>query len=245
MPQETGAAKEDAAKEQIKHVLEGLERVKEMQVDPASHHYIVLSHLYRWMRERALPAAYGVMLDYGCGGQPYRQLFSSQVSRYIGADVAAAQNTTLDIEFKPEEPLPLPDSSIDTILANQTLEHVADVDFYLQECHRLLRPGGTLILTAPMQWRHHEVPYDFLRFTRYGLTRLLTQHGFEVKDLTPSGGVYALLGQIFLNHLSERGIQRKFLFRQINRLALWLDRKVPDTEDTINWMCIAAKAGKI
>lgn len=231
-----------SAPTEIREKLQGLQRVVGMELDPGNHHYIVLSHLYRWMRERALPAVNGVMLDYGCGGQPYRNFFEGKVTRYIGADVAAAAGVTLDIEFEPNSRLPLKDGSIDTILANQTLEHVSDVDVYLSECNRLLHGGGTLILTAPMQWRHHEVPYDYLRFTRFGISHLLERHRFQIRDLTPSGGVYALLGQIFLNHLSERGIQRKFLFRQINRLALWLDRKFPDQEDTINWMCIAQKS---
>lgn len=221
--------------------LRGVVRTTDMHVELESHHYIVLSQLYDWMRKEALAAAHGIMLDYGCGGQTYRRLFEPKVTRYIGADVATAANTTLDIELLPNQPVPLSEDSIDTVLANQTLEHVPDADFYLRECYRVLRPGGILILTAPMQWRHHEVPYDFLRFTRYGLTELLKRNGFEVTSMTSTGGVYSLLGQIFLNHLAERGIQRKHLFRWINRLALWLDRKIPDTDDTINWMCIAAK----
>lgn len=106
----------------------------------------------------------------------------------------------------------------------------------------MLKTDGVLILTAPMQWRHHEVPFDYLRFTRYGLTALLQRHGFAIVDkFAQTGGVYSLLGQIFLNHLAERGVQRKRLFRLINRAALWLDRKYPDSEDTLNWMGIAVK----
>jgi SAM-dependent methyltransferase len=225
----------------IKNALAGVTRVQGMDLHLDSHHYIVLSHLYRWLREHALPVANGVMLDYGCGGQPYKELFSSKVTRYIGADVAAAKDTVLDLELHPSQPVPLPSHTIDTILANQTLEHVPDPDFYLGECCRLLRPGGVLILTAPMQWRHHEVPFDFFRFTRFGLLHLLAKHGFEVKELTPSGGVYSLLGQIWLNHLNERGVHYKVLYRCINSMALWLDRKIPDFEDTINWMCIAVR----
>jgi SAM-dependent methyltransferase len=227
---------------EIKDSLAGMVRVTSMDVDPASHHYIVLSFLYPWMQRVALPAANGLMLDFGCGGQPYRNMFETRVSKYIGADVAAAANVRLDLEFKPGEPLSMPASSVDTILSTQTLEHVKDVDFYLNECNRLLKPGGTLILTAPMQWRHHEVPFDFLRFTKYGIHHLLSRHRFEVISTDQCGGAFALMGQIFLSHLSERGIQRPWLFKRLNRLFLWLDKKYPDYQDTINWMCIARKA---
>ncbi len=226
----------------IHSTLQGVVRVTTMQLERDSHHYIALSYLYEWMREQALPAAKGVLLDYGCGGQPYRELFAGKVTRYIGADVAEADNTTIDLKIEPNRSIPLPAASVDTILSNQTLEHVPDADFYLAECERLLRRDGVLILTAPMQWRHHEVPYDYFRFTKYGLIELLSRHGFEVRNMTPCGGVYALLGQIFLNHLNERGFYKKFVYRIVNRAALWLDKKIPDLDDTLNWMCIAVKS---
>jgi SAM-dependent methyltransferase len=229
------------ASSEIRQCLDGIVRTDDIHVELDNHHYIVLSQLYGWMKKEALPMAQGVLLDYGCGGQTYRKLFEPKVKRYIGADVATAANTKLDIVLLPNQQVPLSDGSVDTVLANQTLEHVSDTDFYLRECYRVLRSGGILILTAPMQWRHHEVPYDFFRFTKYGLIEVLKRNGFEITSIASTGGVYSLLGQIFLNHLAERGIQRKHLFRCINRLALWLDRKIPDLEDTINWMCIACK----
>ena len=225
----------------IKGTLSGLPRIHTMEVSRDSHHYISLSLLHAWLEREALPHAKGVLLDYGCGGQPYKRFFRDHITKYIGADVAAAEGTTLDIEISPNQHLPLPDESVDTILSTQTLEHIRNVGFYLKECARLLKPDGILILTAPMQWRHHEVPYDFLRFTRYGLMDLLENNGFVTKSMTACGGVYALIGQIFLNHLSERGVQRKLLYSIINRLSLWLDKKYPDDDETLNWMCIAER----
>ena len=225
----------------IKELLNGLKR---QQIPGASldhPHYISLSLINSWLQNVAFSEARGVMLDYGCGGQPYKDLFLPGLSRYIGADVATASGVKLDIEIVPDQQLPLSNASIDTILSTQTLEHLSDIDFYLTECNRLVRPAGTLILTAPMQWRHHEVPYDYLRFTKYGLTALLNKHGFIIKSISPCGGVYALIGQIFLSHLHERRVQKKWLNKLVNKLALWLDGHFPDTEDTLNWMCIAIR----
>lgn len=229
----------------IKDTLTGLSRAHDMDVRLDSHHYISLSLLHAWLEREALPHAKGVLLDYGCGGQPYKHFFKDHITKYIGADVAAAEGTVLDIEIYPDQRLPLSDESIDTILSTQTLEHIRDVGFYLKECARLLNPDGVLILTAPMQWRHHEAPYDFLRFTRYGLMDILASSGFVTKSITACGGVYALIGQIFLNHLSERGVQKKLLYSIINRLSLWLDKKYPDEDETLNWMCIAQKMNKV
>ena len=212
-----------------------------LDLDLSSPHYIVLSFLHKWMIERALSAAKGRLLDYGCGGQPYRALFEPAVDAYVAADVANYCEGKVDVLLAPNERAPLPDASFDTILATQTLEHVPDPAFYLSECARLLRAGGSLILTAPMQWRHHEVPYDYFRFTRFGIERLLKDYGFEVMDASSTGGVFALIGQILLNHISEGAIPRPRLNRLINQIALWLDRRYPDGEDVINWMFLARR----
>ena len=60
---------------------QGVVRRKDMDLTVSSHHYIVLSRLYAWLEEEAVSHANGVMLDYGCGGQPYRALFESRVTK--------------------------------------------------------------------------------------------------------------------------------------------------------------------
>lgn len=183
----------------------------------------------------------GVTLDYGCGGQPYRDFLADRFTRYVGADVTAAQGIKLDLLIDPGKQLDLPDQSIDTILSTQVLEHVRDFGFYLDECARLLGFGGTLIMSVPMQWRHHEAPYDYWRFTKFGIVSELEGRGFRVDDISPCGGVYALIGQILLSHMAETGPIRRRLFRTVNRLALWMDARHPDLEDTLNWMILARR----
>lgn len=203
------------------------------------HHYIELSLIHRWIKDTALPYARGIMLDYGCGGQPYRTLYETRVSQYIGADVNAAIGIDIDLIITPGDPLSIDSHSIDTILSTQTLEHVYHFQVYLAECRRLLRTGGHLILTVPMQWRMHEVPFDFWRFTKYGVLSALEEQGLKVVHLSPCGGAWALLGQLLNNYLCESRRGSKALFWLINRAALWMDKRLPDTEETIGWMCIA------
>lgn len=214
-------------------------RMSNMHIPGDHHHYIVLSILNRWISEIALLHANGIMLDYGCGGQPYRSLFESRVDKYIGADVEAAIGINLDLIIMPGDPLPLDCSSVDTVLSTQTLEHVYDFQSYLAECRRLLRPGGHLILTVPMQWRMHEAPFDYWRFTKYGVLSALEEHSFNVIQLSPCGGAWALLGQLLNSHLAENQHGSKALFRLTNRIALWMDKHFTDDAETIGWMCIA------
>jgi SAM-dependent methyltransferase len=225
----------------IKEALHGLKRQETLGATLEHPHYISLSLIGNWLQDVAISEAHGVMLDYGCGGQPYKDFFMPKLSRYIGADVSAAEGIYLDIEIEPGQALPLDTSSIDTVLSTQTLEHLEDIEFYISECARLVHSDGVLILTAPMQWRHHEVPYDYWRFTKYGLISLLERHGFSIKSISPCGGVFALIGQIFLSHLHERGVRKKWLNKTINRLALYLDNHWVDTNDTLNWQVIAIR----
>ena len=74
----------------IKSALHGIERMRSVEVNQDNHHYIVLSQLNTWMATCAAPAASGVLLDYGCGGQPYKAVFEPYITKYIGADVAQA-----------------------------------------------------------------------------------------------------------------------------------------------------------
>ncbi len=219
-----------------------IQRISSVLVDKASHHYIVLSQLHHWVEHVAAPYVSGRLLDYGCGGQPYRNLLAARYQEYVGADVVPAAGITLDIEILPDQPLSAASESFDVVLSTQTIEHVYDFQSYLRDCARLLRPGAIMVLTAPMQWRHHEVPFDYWRFTKFGLQRALQANGFEVVRIDACGRVYSLIGQIFLSHISENRAPSKWLVRAINRIALWLDRRCMDNDDTLLWMCVARKA---
>lgn len=229
------------ASNDIRAGLENIQRRRRPKVDLGHHNYISLSILSDWIESVALKAASGRMLDFGCGGQPYRELFEPFVREYIGADVCGAKGGRLDVELVPGEPVPFPDASFDTILSTQVLEHVPDPFFYMAEVGRLLRPGGALILTAPMQWRQHEAPFDYFRFTRYGLEELVRRYGMRVEIATAGGGVFAMLGQIYLGYRTQAGKRSVWVNRVVNSVAMVLDRRYPDPDETMNWMLIARK----
>jgi SAM-dependent methyltransferase len=76
------------------------------------------------------------------------------------------------------------------------LEHVPDPAAALAELRRMLRPGGTLWLTVPFVGELHEEPFDFYRYTPYGLRALAERAGLSDVEVEPLTGYFTTLAQL-------------------------------------------------
>jgi SAM-dependent methyltransferase len=183
------------------------------------------------------PELTGELLDVGCGRQPYADYFR-HVARKQTCDFNAARG---QVDFEcPAHKIPLPDNSLDSILCTEVLEHVPDPLAVWREFHRLLRPGGKVLLATPMSWPGHEEPYDFYRYPEFGLRYLARESGFEILRLVPRGGPWALLGQVGLHvmpHFIRFGWQR----RMWNRFFLGLDGRRCSARLTMGWTLLALR----
>lgn len=137
------------------------------------------------------------VLDYGCGFRPYEHLLLEYSSEYIGADLES--NPLADVKFQPGDKLLLEDNSFDLIISSQVLEHVEDIESYMNECYRLLKKDGHLFLSTHGTWQYHASPYDYYRWTRKGLEVLMKKHGFRINKIYPILGQLALTSQLRLN----------------------------------------------
>jgi SAM-dependent methyltransferase len=132
------------------------------------------------------------MLDAGSGPAPYKGYFahtayeSADFQPTEHADGASHHLCTLD-------EIPVEDARFDMVLCTQVLEHVPEPHAVLSELCRVLRPGGRLWLTAPMFYPEHDEPYDFYRYTTFGLRHRLTAAGFEVEQLEWLEGYFGTL----------------------------------------------------
>jgi SAM-dependent methyltransferase len=165
---------------------------------------------------RHAPHFRGVCLDVGCGDMPYRPLLLSppfQITSYIGLDRPGDrfQNTQPDL-FWDNERIPLATATVDCALCTEVLEHCPNPLQLLQEVQRVLKPGGTLILTVPFLWPLHEVPHDWCRYTPFALRHLLDSAGFHVKDLRSLGGYDHSLAQMLGLWVRRRPMNRWLRF---------------------------------
>ncbi len=149
-----------------------------------------------WQENAAFAAtvsAGALVLDAGAGTSPYKSLFAH--ARYEAADFEqvnksyAHQTYTCDLSA-----IPVEDGRFDAVLFNQVMEHLPEPRAVLHELHRALRPGGRLIYSAPLFYEEHEKPYDFYRYTQFGVRYLFTQAGFEIERLDWLEGYFATLG---------------------------------------------------
>lgn len=173
----------------------------------------------RWVAAKASQLPPGTeVLDVGAGTCPYRQYFTH--CRYVTQDFkkydGIKRNGELDygtIDFESDITcIPVEDASFDTILCTEVLEHVPDPPAALREMSRIIRPGGTLLLTVPLGSGLHQLPYHF-----YGGLSPSWYHywgekfGMRVTEIIPNGGFFKLL--------SQECIRASSMVTQSNRLT--------------------------
>jgi 2-polyprenyl-3-methyl-5-hydroxy-6-metoxy-1,4-benzoquinol methylase len=153
------------------------------------------------------------VLDVGCGEAQLTAAVARAGCVVVGVDVAEEPlrrarelHAGLDLRRIPvDREWPLQDASFDVVWAGETIEHVTDTAGWLSELRRVLRSGGSLLLSTPAHERlkllalalsgarfdrHFDPRSDHMRFySRRTLARLLADFGFEQIELRAAGGL--------------------------------------------------------
>jgi SAM-dependent methyltransferase len=133
--------------------------------------------------------------------KPYETLFTESASVYIGIDHPVTQKgsygllTRADI-LSDSARFPLDNSSFDTVVCTQVLEHVSDPFAKVSEIARVLKPGGTALISVPCAWPLHEVPHDYFRYTEFGLKNILEEADLKIIYQEDHGNAVEALCQI-------------------------------------------------
>lgn len=152
------------------------------------------------------------VLDVGCGEGHFTAELARAGADVLGVDVAEeplrrarARHPELALRTIPSEgPWPLPDARFELLWAGETIEHVADTVGWLSEARRVLRSGGSLLLSTPAHGRlrllrlalsasafeeHFDPRSDHLRFySARSLRGLLADFGFEQIEVRAAAG---------------------------------------------------------
>lgn len=144
---------------------------------------------------------FGDTLDFGAGNGKYKQIILPHTKKYIGFDMKAGKD--IDVVGDVLNP-PFNESSFDTIICTQVLEHVEKPWVVAEHMERILKPGGICIATAPFMVPYHADPYDFFRYTQQGIESLFKNHGFSIVESGRYGNTPAVLAEmIHFSHFSR------------------------------------------
>jgi SAM-dependent methyltransferase len=211
-----------------------------------------------WIAKRSLrralrsvaPRARGRLLDVGCGVKPYRALFPA-VTEHLGIERPGTLSKSRVVDVWGDAlALPFRAASFDTVLCSEVLEHVPEPGRLFEEAARMLKPGGMLILSTPQVWGLHEEPFDYYRFTRYGLSHLARASGLEVVEVHATCGTFAMVGQrlssfLFYSTGAYRVAAANALLRPLlalgQLLAVALDALAGHRGDTLDNVLVARR----
>jgi SAM-dependent methyltransferase len=142
-----------------------------------------------------------LLADFGCGDMPYREIIEPLVGKYLGIDLEMNPKAEHHIGF--DSKTTLPDNYADIVLSNQVLEHVDTPSGYLQEALRILKPGGSMLISTHGYWFYHPTPNDYWRWTSAGLRKTIEAEGFRISSFhgilgLPASGLQLFQDGIYL-----------------------------------------------
>lgn len=208
-------------------------------------------NLYEFLdaQYRQIPGG-STVLNVGSGGK-----VSDLLNTYAGQNGFRVLSMDIDPARGPDlvsdvADVPCAEATFDAIVMSEVLEHVQRPQAAVDSVHRLLKPGGRLILTVPFLFPIHDQPYDYYRYTRFGLHYLLRdfQH-VEVRERNSwAEAINVLAPRLFTQAGAQKegmaGILALLLaVRAVLRLplVLLLSTLVPTNFMTTGYVVIARK----
>lgn len=146
------------------------------------------------------------ILDAGAGELQYKKFcqhlnYTSQdFGQYDGQGEEGAHpgnwdNSKLDIKSDITA-IPVVNGSFDAIMCIEVFEHIPEPIKAVKEFSRIIKKGGTLIITAPFCSMTHFAPYHFYTgYNKYWYEKILAENGFEIVDLQYNGNYFEYLAQ--------------------------------------------------
>lgn len=224
----------------------------------------IISYDIQKFNEDIASHLHGRLLDVGCGRK--QQLFLDKVDEYIGLDKEETlkvnkerNNTKADI-FGDATALPFPDNSFDCVTSLSLYEHLPEPQQAANEAYRVLKKGGMFALTFPFMNRLHTAPYDYYRYTEYGMRHILEKAGFKIVKIVDGGGMWKMIGARLAGYIysdllgigygeSDRKVKpKKYLFPLFAPLivfivvmARFLDKVNCIKTDTIHYYFLCKK----
>jgi len=172
------------------------------------------------------------VLDVGGRIQPYRPLFDRRLRRYVAIDLR--KTPVVDVVSRGEH-IPFAGETFDVVICTQVLEYVRNPLDVVSEIHRVLKPGGVLLVSVPAI-AIRDSDEEYYRIFPFALRGLL--QSFADLEIVPEGGsvvgLFRMLNSaldMFARYPGARRVFRWTLCPIINvggELLNWLARSKND-----------------
>jgi ubiquinone/menaquinone biosynthesis C-methylase UbiE len=183
----------------------------------------------KWVKYQAQSIMPGsLVLDMGAGSCPYKQYFDH--CHYISHDFKQLESSQIqdqegygqiDVVCDILE-IPFPDQHFDVILCTEVIEHVPEPIKVIKEMSRLLKNGGILLITAPLQSGLHQEPYHYYGgYTKYWYDEFLSRNKFEQIKIESNGSLpltYMNLGATIFKSFIEVFSKRRNILIKISAI---------------------------
>lgn len=148
-----------------------------------------------------------LILDAGAGETQYKRFCShlKYVSQDFGKYDGTGNQAGLQIGHRDHSKLdvisdivaiPIQQESFDAVMCVEVLEHLPNPIAALHELTRVLKPSGTLILTAPFASLTHYAPYFYQTgYSRYFYEYWLNKLGYKIEDMQLNGNYFEYIAQ--------------------------------------------------
>lgn len=181
-------------------------------------------YVVSWLE--SLPAS-SILLDAGAGTKRYKhhamhtKYISQDFGEYTGGNAYSASCSdeplwnSLDYNIMCDIcQIPMPSNSVDNILCSEVFEHLPDPGLALKELARLVKPGGSILITAPFRSIYHQVPYYFCSgFSTYWYEYWSAKYGLKMSSVIMNGSfLHGIIEDLLRFFRARRLIGKILLF---------------------------------
>lgn len=183
---------------------------------------VFLEHIARY--EFALPLVEGArVLDVACGSGygSYEMANRGRAAMVVGVDISQSaieyccshyQAKNLEFIKGDATSLEFPDDSFDTVVSFETIEHLADIEGYLDEIYRVTKPGGACLVSTPNKRLSFANPFHTVEFSHCRFSKTMSSRFSDVRffgqDHLPITGRLVLEVSVKVSRKIPEGLKR-------------------------------------